>query len=60
MRTTEIAASTRELMPSLIESLEPLVALPSIAFPGYPSEPVETMATTPSGCSATWASPTHG
>ncbi len=44
MQTTEIAARTSELMPSLTESLERLVALSSIAFPGYPSEPVEAMA----------------
>lgn len=44
MQTSEIAARTSELMPSLTEALEQLVAIPSIAFPGYPSEPVETMA----------------
>jgi len=44
MQTTEIAARTSELMPSLTAALEQLVAIPSIAFPGYPSEPVETMA----------------
>ncbi|WP_433359786.1 M20/M25/M40 family metallo-hydrolase [Actinoplanes sp. CA-142083] len=31
------------LMPSLLESLERLVAIPSVAFPGYPAEPVELM-----------------
>ena len=44
MQTSEIAARASEAMPSLIESLERLVAIPSIAFPGYPAEPVETMA----------------
>src|SRR5689334_5732104 len=31
------------MMPSLVESLERLVAIPSVAFPGYPAEPVERM-----------------
>jgi acetylornithine deacetylase/succinyl-diaminopimelate desuccinylase-like protein len=31
------------LMPSLVEDLERLVAIPSVAFPGYPAEPVERM-----------------
>ena len=31
-------------MPGLIADLEQLVAIPSIAFPGYPAEPVEEMA----------------
>ena len=32
------------MMPSLLDSLERLVAIPSVAFPGYPSEPVDRMA----------------
>jgi acetylornithine deacetylase/succinyl-diaminopimelate desuccinylase-like protein len=43
MQTTEINDRASALMPSLTETLEQLVAIPSIAFPGYPSEPVETM-----------------
>ena len=31
-------------MPELIEDLEKLVAIPSVAFPGYPAEPVMEMA----------------
>ena len=30
-------------MPGVIEDLEKLIAIPSIAFPGYPAEPVEQM-----------------
>ena len=30
-------------MPGVIEDLEKLIAIPSIAFPGYPAEPVERM-----------------
>ena len=44
MNTTEIAEKAAALMPSLIADLEELVAIPSIAFPGYPAEPVEEMA----------------
>jgi acetylornithine deacetylase/succinyl-diaminopimelate desuccinylase-like protein len=44
MQANEIADKTATLMPSLIEDLEKLVAIPSIAFPGYPSEPVVQMA----------------
>ena len=36
----EIADKAAALMPGLIEDLEKLVAIPSIAFPGYPAEPV--------------------
>src|SRR4051812_31296481 len=43
METADIVARTRQLMPSLLEGLEQLVAIPSVAFPGYPSEPVEQM-----------------
>jgi acetylornithine deacetylase/succinyl-diaminopimelate desuccinylase-like protein len=44
MRADEISAKVEQMMPSLLESLEQLVAIPSIAFPGYPAEPVERMA----------------
>ncbi len=44
MHTTEIAEKAAALMPGLIADLEKLVAIPSIAFPGYPPEPVHEMA----------------
>ncbi|HEU4513440.1 MAG TPA: M20/M25/M40 family metallo-hydrolase [Nocardioidaceae bacterium] len=44
MNTTEIVEKAAALMPGLISDLEKLVAIPSIAFPGYPPEPVEEMA----------------
>ncbi|HEX6249376.1 MAG TPA: M20/M25/M40 family metallo-hydrolase [Nocardioidaceae bacterium] len=44
MDTTAIAEKAAALMPGLISDLEKLVAIPSIAFPGYPAEPVEEMA----------------
>ena len=44
MNTKEIAEKAAVLMPGLISDLERLVAIPAIAFPGYPSEPVEEMA----------------
>lgn len=44
MHTTDIAAKAADLMPGLVSDLEELVAIPSIAFPGYPSEPVHEMA----------------
>ena len=43
METTDIAAKTAALMPELIKDLEHLVAIPSVAFPGYPAEPVQRM-----------------
>jgi acetylornithine deacetylase/succinyl-diaminopimelate desuccinylase-like protein len=46
METADIVARTRELMPSLLQCLGELVAIPSVAFPGYPSEPVERMGRT--------------
>jgi len=46
MQATEIAEKARALMPGVIEDLEKLVAIPSIAFPGYPSEPMEQMGST--------------
>jgi len=44
MQVTDIRAKASAMMPSLIESLERLVAIPSVAFPGYPAEPVHRMA----------------
>src|SRR3954451_16209057 len=43
MNTEDIEARTTALMPDLLEDLARLVAIPSIAFPGYPAEPVEEM-----------------
>ena len=43
MHVNEMVTKAADLMPGLIEDLEKLVAIPSIAFPGYPSEPVEEM-----------------
>jgi acetylornithine deacetylase/succinyl-diaminopimelate desuccinylase-like protein len=43
MRTDEIAGRTAALMPDLLEQLKHLVSIPSVAFPGYPAEPVERM-----------------
>lgn len=44
MQTSEIKQRAASLMPGLVSDLERLIAIPSIAFPGYPSEPVEEMA----------------
>ena len=33
----------RELMPALLDDLSTLVAIPSVAFPGFPAEPVHRM-----------------
>jgi len=46
MQAKDIADKARALMPGVIEDLEKLVAIPSIAFPGYPSEPMEQMGAT--------------
>ncbi|KQY43873.1 M20/M25/M40 family metallo-hydrolase [Cellulomonas sp. Root137] len=44
MQTKEqIAGKTADLMPGLLEDLGTLVAIPSVAFPGYPAEPVQRM-----------------
>ena len=43
MNTEVIEARTAALMPGLLEDLARLVSIPSIAFPGYPAEPVEEM-----------------
>ena len=44
MQTQEVADKAAALMPELMEELKQLVAIPSCAFPGYPSEPVMEMA----------------
>ena len=43
MQSQEITDKTAAMMPELITSLERLVAIPSVAFPGYPEEPVRRM-----------------
>ncbi|WP_353509893.1 M20/M25/M40 family metallo-hydrolase [Intrasporangium sp.] len=40
----DIAAKAATLMPDVLSDLEGLVAIPSVAFPGYPAEPVHEMA----------------
>ena len=44
MESQQIADKAAAVMPAVIADLERLVAIPSVAFPGYPSEPVEGMA----------------
>src|SRR4029079_18443267 len=44
MESQQIADKAAAVMPAVIADLERLVAIPSVAFPGYPSEPVERMA----------------
>jgi acetylornithine deacetylase/succinyl-diaminopimelate desuccinylase-like protein len=46
MQAKEISDKVRTLMPGVVADLETLVAIPSIAFPGYPSEPMERMGST--------------
>jgi acetylornithine deacetylase/succinyl-diaminopimelate desuccinylase-like protein len=41
---TELKNRLDEVMPGVIDDLTRLVAIPSCAFPGFPSEPVMTMA----------------
>jgi acetylornithine deacetylase/succinyl-diaminopimelate desuccinylase-like protein len=43
MDVDQIVRKASDAMPQLIADLERLVAIPSIAFPGYPAEPVERM-----------------
>src|SRR6476620_1567937 len=43
MHAQEIAARTTDLMSGVVADLETLIRIPSVAFPGYPSEPVEQM-----------------
>jgi acetylornithine deacetylase/succinyl-diaminopimelate desuccinylase-like protein len=40
----ELSSRAAGLMPELLADLERLVAIPSVAFPGYPPEPVQQMA----------------
>jgi acetylornithine deacetylase/succinyl-diaminopimelate desuccinylase-like protein len=42
--STDLAATVRDLMPGLRADLERLVAIPSVAFPGFPDEPVRAAA----------------
>jgi acetylornithine deacetylase/succinyl-diaminopimelate desuccinylase-like protein len=44
MHGDEVKNRAAEIMPGLIGTLSELVAIPSVAFPGSPSEPVEKMA----------------
>ncbi|WP_084130239.1 M20/M25/M40 family metallo-hydrolase [Demequina sp. NBRC 110055] len=44
MTHDDIAATVRDLMPGVLADLEELISYPSIAFPGYPAEPVSAMA----------------
>jgi len=43
METSAIAAKVAAILPGVIGDLEHLVAIPSVAFPGYPAEPVHRM-----------------
>jgi acetylornithine deacetylase/succinyl-diaminopimelate desuccinylase-like protein len=44
MDLAQVRSRVSGLMPGLLDQLDELVALPSIAFPGYPAGPVEAMA----------------
>jgi acetylornithine deacetylase/succinyl-diaminopimelate desuccinylase-like protein len=44
MNTDELRTNVKSMMPEVISDLEKLVAIPSCAFPGFPSEPVHEMA----------------
>lgn len=44
MKVQEIQERAAAMMPLLLGQLEQLVAVPSVAFPGYPAEPVHEMA----------------
>jgi acetylornithine deacetylase/succinyl-diaminopimelate desuccinylase-like protein len=44
MEASEIRSKVAETMPELLADLGRLVAIPSVAFPGYPPEPVHEMA----------------
>jgi acetylornithine deacetylase/succinyl-diaminopimelate desuccinylase-like protein len=44
MDASTIRSRTAARMPQLLVDLERLVSIPSVAFPGYPPEPVEQMA----------------
>ncbi|TKV59211.1 M20/M25/M40 family metallo-hydrolase [Nakamurella flava] len=42
--SADVARHVDDLLPALLDDLRTLIALPSIAFPGYPSEPVDRAA----------------
>lgn len=44
MSASSLSQKVHDLMPGVIEDLKELIAIPSIAFPGYPEEPVHRMA----------------
>jgi acetylornithine deacetylase/succinyl-diaminopimelate desuccinylase-like protein len=44
MQAQQVAEQAKALMPGLMSDLEELVGVPSIAFPGYPPDPVHQMA----------------
>ena len=44
MQPAEIKDKAAAMMPGLIDALQEMVAQPSVAFPGYPAEPVVRMA----------------
>jgi acetylornithine deacetylase/succinyl-diaminopimelate desuccinylase-like protein len=44
MDEQQIRTRVTEMMPEILADLEGLVAIPSVAFPGYPPEPVHQMA----------------
>lgn len=46
MDPTAIRARAQTIMPGVLADLERLVRIPSVAFPGYPPEPVQEMAVT--------------
>ena len=44
MHLQEITEKVSTLMPGLLADLEELIAIPSVSFPGYPSDPMDAMA----------------
>jgi acetylornithine deacetylase/succinyl-diaminopimelate desuccinylase-like protein len=44
MKSTQIQKTVRDMMPEVVRDLRDLIQYPSVAFPGYPSEPVHRMA----------------
>ena len=44
MQDAQIRASVSAMLPEILADLERLVAIPSVAFPGYPPDPVNEMA----------------
>ena len=42
----EVRGAAKALLPEILQQLERMVAVPSVAFPGYPPEPVHEMADT--------------